>query len=132
MRTPGRSLGLVVSCSGHPTRLQTSKWRVSFPLFPPPLSRGRAGGQGSAQKGHDSPTVVFHFPHEQQEFVNFVAGEVEADIWERVAAEMGGSGLVRGFVSDIGRIVDGRQVCRACGLAAHVQAPEPARMRWSL
>lgn len=46
-----------------------------------------------------------------------MAGEVEAGIWERVAAEMAGAqahlaggGLVRAFITDLGRFVDGRKV----------------------
>lgn len=47
-----------------------------------------------------------------------MAGELEADIWERVAAEMFGTqahpsvggGLVRAFITDLGRVVDGRKV----------------------
>lgn len=47
-----------------------------------------------------------------------MAGEVEADVWERVAAEMVsaqahssvGGGLVRAFIKDLGRVVDGRKV----------------------
>eukprot|EP00752_Nemacystus_decipiens_P007715 g6898.t1 len=51
------------------------------------------------------------------ELTNYMAGEVEADIWERVAAEMVraqarssvGGELVRDFISDLGRVVDGRK-----------------------
>lgn len=58
------------------------------------------------------------FPHERQELANYMAEEVEADIWERVAAEMVSAqahssvcgGLVRAFITDLGRVVDGRKV----------------------
>lgn len=53
-----------------------------------------------------------------------MAGVVEADIWERVAAQVGGSGLVHAFLSDLSRIVDGREVGPA---RAYVEGPEPAR-----
>lgn len=51
-----------------------------------------------------------------------MAGEVEADIWERVASDMviaqehssDGGGLVRAFISDLGRVVDGRKVGWTC------------------
>lgn len=52
-------------------------------------------------------------PH-YQEFVNYVAGEVEADVWERVAVSMTGmqqrGGFIRAFISDLSRVVDGREV----------------------
>lgn len=50
-----------------------------------------------------------------------MAGEVEADVWERVAAKMAGmqqrgartsagGGVIRAFISDLSRVVDGREV----------------------
>lgn len=63
-------------------------------------------------------SLLSFIPRYRQELANYMAGEAEADIWERVAAEMVsaqahssiGGGLVRAFISDLGRVVDGRKV----------------------
>lgn len=63
-----------------------------------------------------------------QEFVDFVAGELEEDLWQRVASDMvdmqrgvahgskGRGGVVRAFVADLSRSVDGREVMRNIAL----------------
>ena len=65
--------------------------------------------------------------------MDYVASEVEADVWERVSVEVadmqqgarrssgrddrrggeGGLALVRAFISDLSQFVDGRQVGKA-------------------
>lgn len=54
-----------------------------------------------------------------QDFVEYMAREVENDVWERVATEMARTqrgtssargGFIRRFISDLGRFVDGREV----------------------
>lgn len=78
-------------------------------LYPPPTSR---------------PTA----PLTLQEFVDFVAGELEEDLWQRVASDLvgmqrgvargstGRGGVVRAFVADLSRSVDGREVMRNIAL----------------
>lgn len=70
----------------------------------------------------------------KQEFVDYIVGELETDIWERVAAEMikpgsrlsvrrdrdnGDGGTVHTFVNNLSQLVNGRQVSRRSLIPAH-------------
>lgn len=86
-----------------------------------PLTSGVTEQSGLFLAGlHRSPSIL-------QDFVAYVAGEIEADIWERAAADMADAqpgvrrsmgrergsdkgGFVRSFISDLSRVVDGREV----------------------
>lgn len=94
--------------------------------LPPPFDASREGkvvklGQSVPYQrlpkiSKDRPTVASLPLH--QALIEFVAGEVEVDVWERLATELGGpqSGArggednLRSLIADLGRIADGRGV----------------------